>query len=64
MSAVGGTNLTDNFPVTEIYTPADAFNNASIFRFQTGSRSFILGASIGVRLTDRFAIEGTYCTGR
>ncbi|MEP6535761.1 MAG: hypothetical protein ABJF23_10620, partial [Bryobacteraceae bacterium] len=55
---VGGTNLTVNFPTTDYFTPADAFGNpASHFQYLTGSRSFIFGATVEGRLSDRFSIE-------
>ncbi|MEP6539197.1 MAG: hypothetical protein ABJF23_27925, partial [Bryobacteraceae bacterium] len=55
---VGGTNLAVNFPTTDYFTPADAFGNpASHFQYVTGSRSFIFGAAIEGRLSDRFSLE-------
>ena len=55
---VGGTNLTANFPTTDISRPADAYGNpASRFQFLTGPRSFIFGALAEIRVSDRLAIE-------
>ncbi len=58
---VAGTGLTDNFPLFEISSPADAFGNpASLFRHQSGSRSLILGATIEAQLGRTFSIEGSF----
>ena len=55
---VGGTNLTSNFPTTDVTTPADAFGNpANRFQYLTGPRSPIFGALVEGRLSDRFSIE-------
>ena len=55
---MGGTNLTSNFPVTDITTPADAFGNpANRFQYLTGPRSLIFGALVEGRLSERFSIE-------
>src|SRR5713101_392456 len=55
---VGGTNLTSNFPTTDITTPADAFGNpANRFQYLTGPRSLIIGALVEGRLSERFSIE-------
>lgn len=55
---VGGTNLTANFPATDITTPADAFGNpANRFQYLTGPRSLIFGALLEGRLSERFSIE-------
>lgn len=56
--AIGGTNVTANFPVTDYTTPADAFGNpASRFQFLTGQRSLILGLSAEARLSESFSLE-------
>jgi len=56
--AAGGTNLTSNFPTTDIFTPADAFGNpANRFQYLTGPRSPIFGALVEGRLSERFSIE-------
>ena len=58
IGAIGGTNLTANFPVTDVSMPADDFGNpANRFQYLTGRRSLILGALIEARLTERFSIE-------
>lgn len=55
---VGGTNLTANFPTTDISSPADVYGNpANRFQFLTGPRSLIFGALAEIRLSDRLAIE-------
>src|SRR5260370_12870810 len=55
---VGGTNLTSNFPTTDVTMPADMFGNpASRFQYLTGPRSFIFGALVEIRLSERFSIE-------
>ncbi len=59
-SAVGGTNVTNNFPVTEYRTPADAYGNPeSLFRYKSGGRSLILGGAVEARLTERFSFEAS-----
>ncbi len=58
IGVVGGTNLTANFPITDYSGAADEFGNPAYhFQFKTGSRSFILGASIEGRISERFSIE-------
>jgi len=58
IGVVGGTNLTANFPKTDISAPADAFGNPAYrFQYLTGPRSFILGALAEGRLTERFSVE-------
>src|SRR5713101_7967691 len=55
---VGGTNLTSNFPTTDITSPADAFGNpANRFQYLTGARSLIIGALVEFRLSQHFSIE-------
>src|SRR5260370_29978330 len=55
---VGGTNVTSNFPTTDISTPADSFGNpANRFQYLTGPRSLIMGAMVEGRISERFSIE-------
>ncbi len=55
---VGGTNLTNNFPLTQQQGGADPFGNpAYLFRYETGSRSLILGASLEAGLTNSLSVE-------
>ncbi|MCW5982465.1 MAG: outer membrane beta-barrel protein [Bryobacteraceae bacterium] len=54
----GGTNLTSNFPVTDVSTPADAFGNpANRFQYLTGPRSFIFGAMAEVGISEQLSLE-------
>lgn len=56
--AIGGTNLTPDFPLYDVSAPADAYGNpASHFEHLPGPRSFILGGLLEVQLTSSFAIE-------
>lgn len=58
IGVVGGTNVTANFPITDVTTPADAFGNpANRFQHLTGPRSFIMGALVEGHLTERFSVE-------
>lgn len=58
IGVVGGTNLTNNFPVTEYSNPADQFGNPpNYFRFRTGGRSPILGVSLETHLKGLFSFE-------
>ena len=55
---VGGTHLTNSFPVTDVSSPADAFGNpANRVLITSGPRSFILGASLEGKLNESFSIE-------
>jgi hypothetical protein len=55
---VGGTNITSNFPTTDITTPADGFGNpANRFQFLTGPRSLIFGGLVAARVSENFFIE-------
>ena len=56
--AIGGTNLTSDFPLYDLSTPADAYGNpADNFEHLPGPRKFILGGLLEVQLTSSFAIE-------
>lgn len=56
--AVGGTNITNNFPVTYSYYPGDSFGNPpSEFWHQSGPRSFIFGASLEAYFNNQFSLE-------
>lgn len=55
---VGGTNVTNGFVPRYYYTPADIYGNpASDFWYESGPRSFILGASFEAYLANRFSLE-------
>lgn len=55
---LGGTNLTANFPTTDVSSPADAYGNPAYrFQFLTGPRSLIFGALAEARISDCFSIE-------
>lgn len=58
---VGGTNVTNNFPVTYSYAPGfvgETFTQPpSEFWYQSGPRSFILGASMEAYFNDWFSLE-------
>ncbi len=54
---IGGTHLTNNFIPYYESNPADAFNPANRFSFETGPKSLILGATLEGRLSDAFSIE-------
>jgi Outer membrane protein beta-barrel domain len=58
VGVVGGTNVTSNFLTRDFTTPADMFGNpANRFQFMTGSKSFIFGALVEIRLSEGFSIE-------
>ncbi len=60
VSFTGGTRLTNDFPTTEFTNPADRFGNpANYFRFRSGERSPILGASFEARLNSIFSFEAS-----
>src|SRR5882762_8237790 len=58
VGAIGGTNVTSNFPTTDVSTPADMFGNpANRFQFLSGPRSFVFGALVEIGLSKDFSIE-------
>ena len=54
---IGGTHFTKSFVPRFSTSPADAFNPANEFRFESGPRSFIGGVTLEGRLNDAFSIE-------
>lgn len=55
---IGGTGLTPDFPLFDASAPADAYGNPGYhFQHLPGSRSFILGGLLEVKLSTSFAIE-------
>jgi hypothetical protein len=54
---IGGTHFTHSFVPRFEANPADPFNPANRFTFESGPRSFIAGAALEGRFSDAFSIE-------